>query len=374
LYLRVDASGARRWAFLFRWHGKRTEMGLGSCVAVGLASARQLAQDAREAVSTGINPIDKRRRARARDSDRTFGQAVEDFIASVAATFKNAAHLQQWRTTLTVDAAALSPLRVTAITTEDVIGVLKPIWMTKPETASRLRGRIERVLDAERVLGHRAGDNPARWRGHLAHILTKRSKLTRGHHAAMPIDAMPDFMAELRARPDGIQRSDAVTRNALELLILTALRTSEVIGAHTREFDLTNAIWTVPAARMKIPEDHRVALSKHAVAIIEACWPRYANEGFLFPGLKSDAHLSNMAMLKFLKVDMGYAALTVHGFRSTFKDWATERTNFEDALSEISLAHKVGDETKQAYMRTDAIEKRRRMMEDWANFCGGERK
>jgi integrase len=371
LYLRVEPSGARRWTFLFRWRGKRTEMGLGSALAISLASARQIAQDARETVAAGGNPIEKRRRDRAADSDRTFGQAVEDFLASIGPSFKSKIHLAQWRTTLTADAAAMIPTRVAVIATEDVISVLKPIWLEKPETASRLRGRIERVLDAERVLGHRSGDNPARWRGHLAHILPKRQKLSHGHHAAMPIDEMPDFMAVLRERFDGMQRTASIARHALEFTILTASRTGEAIGAHTREFDLVNGIWTVPAGRMKMKEEHRVALCKRAIEIVHACWPRQANEGFLFAGLKRDTHLSNMAMLRLLKKDLRYPAMTVHGFRSTFKDWSTERTHFEDALSEIALAHKVGDETKQAYARSDALEKRRRMMESWAEFCAG---
>jgi integrase len=369
LYLRVEPSGARRWAFIFRWHGKRTEMGLGSALAVTLARAREIAQTARADVEAGTNPVEKRRRDRAHVAGRSFGQAAEDLMAALAAGFKSDVHKAQWRTTLMVDAARLAPKDVSAITTEDVLSVLKPIWLEKPETAARLRGRIERVLDAERVLGHRAGDNPARWRGHLAHILSKRQKLTRGHHRAMPIDAMPDFMAELRARFEGMQRTASIARNALEYLILTLARTGEVIGVHTSEVNLADGIWTVPAARMKMKTDHRVALSRRAIAIVEACWP--AQEGFLFPGLKPGQHLSNMAMLALLQKDLGYPNLTVHGFRSTFKDWATERTHYPDVLSEIALAHKVGDETKQAYMRSDALDKRRRMMESWSMFCAG---
>ncbi len=376
LYLLVESAGARRWTFLFQWQGKRAEMGFGSTQSVGLARARTLAQEAREDVGAGINPIEKRRRLRAAAATQTFGEMADKLIASLEPTWKSETHANQWRTTLTVDAAAIRPKSVASIGTDDVLTILKPIWLTKPETASRLRGRIERVLDAAKVLGLRDGDNPARWRGHLAHLLPKRPKLTRGHHKALAVAALPDFMAELRERFDGMQRATSVARCALEFTILTASRTGEAIAAHTSEFDLTRGLWIVPAERMKMKVEHRVALSKRALAIVESCWPRQASAGFIFPGLKRETHLSNMAMLRLLKKDLGRAELTVHGFRSTFKDWATERTNFPNGLSEIALAHKVGDDTEMAYRRGDALEKRRKMMETWAQFCaaGDDRK
>lgn len=362
LYLRIDASGAKRWVFIFYYRKARKEMGLGSAFTVSLASARQAAQEAREAVRRGENPIELRRATAASHGLHTFGALADALIKDLEPEWKSAVHRRQWKTALTVHAAALRPLSVAAIGTEDVLGVLKPIWATKSVTASALRGRIERVLDAAKVKGLRTGENPARWRGHLKMLLSNPSKVARGHHKAVSIDDMPGFMTELRELPGEV----TAARHCLEFTILTVARTGEAIAAQTSEFDLMRGVWTVPAERMKAGIEHRVALSKRAVEIVRAAWP--AEPGYLFPGRKPGAHLTNMAMLTLLKRVMGYTDLTVHGFRSTFKDWATERTSFPNGLSEIALSHKVGDDTELAYRRGDALEKRRRLMEAWSAY------
>lgn len=366
LYLRVDPSGAKRWTFVFRYGGKRKEMGLGAVLSVALADARKAAQEAREQVRAGHNPIEARARARARQTDQSFGAVADQLIADLSPQWKSAVHRRQWQTTLTVDAAALRPLAVSAIGTEDVLAVLKPIWQAKPETARKLRGRIELVLDAAKARHLRSGENPARWRGHLALLLPKPGKLMRGHHRALAIEDMPAFMADLR-RPPG-QRT-AVVRLALEFTILTAVRTAVTTAAQGREFDLARGIWTVPAARMKSGKAFRIPLSARALAIARE---QIRGDGdYLFPGLKPGQPLSNMAMLEFLQEDMA-RPVTVHGFRSTFKDWATDHTNFQRQIIEEAMAHKVGDDAEQAYRRRDALDKRRRLMEAWAGFCGGE--
>lgn len=267
LYLRVDPNGAKRWTLIFRWHGRRKELGLGSILTVSLSDARERAKEARQAILNGENPIDKRRREQASKGLHTFGAFADKVIEDLSPQWKNAVHRRQWKTTLTVDAAALRPLPLAEITTEDVLGVLKPIWTTKPETAFRLRGRIERILDAARAKGLRVGENPARWKGHLKTLLPERKKLTRGHHEAMPFDKIPALIFELRA-------SDRVAARALEFTILTAARTGETIGAVPEEFDRDKALWTVPPQRAKTERTLRVPLSPRAVAIVKSQWPK----------------------------------------------------------------------------------------------------
>jgi integrase len=358
LYLVVDASGARRWVFLFTLAGKRREMGLGS---VSLVNARRLAAGAREAVATGINPIEQRKAGRqARDERKTFGECALAYIAAHEGSWRNAKHRAQWAMTLGEYAAPLRDKAVDEIDTEAVLAVLQPLWQSVPETASRLRGRIEAVLDAARAQGHRHGENPARWRGHLDHLLPKRQKLTRGHHAALPYGEVPAFVASLRDR-------EAIAALALEFVILTAARSGEVLGARWSEFDLEAKVWTVPAARMKAGKAHRVPLSARAVAILQKLAEAKVGE-FIFPGQKPGKPLSGMAMemvLRRMKSDF----VTVHGFRSSFRDWCGEETHFPGELAEAALAHVAGDETERAYRRGDALEKRRKLMEAWAGFC-----
>lgn len=361
LYLSVGPGGARRWVFLFRWRGKLKEMGLGSARDVPLARAREKAEDARAKVADGVNPITARRAAAAIPE---FGVFAAEVVESLAPQWRNPKHREQWKSTLQNDAAALAHIRIDLVETEDVLGVLTPIWSEKPETASRLRGRIERVLDAAKAKGYRDGENPARWKGHLANLLPARQKLTRGHHPAMPYTEMPEFFAELRKR-------EGISTRALEFLILTAARSGEVRGARWSEFDLRKQIWTVPAERMKAGKAHRVPLTAEAIAIVSRLKPlsNGVHDGIVFPGMKgkplSDMSLS--AVLRRMKIPASKAS--VHGFRSSFRDWAGEASTFPRELAEAALAHTVGDAVERAYRRGDALEKRRRMMEAWEWHC-----
>ena len=283
LYLVVDESGARRWLYMFRWEGKLKEMGLGGFPAVSLAKARAKAQAAREVRDEGKNPIVQRRASE--QASVTFGACADELVGSLEAQWRNDKHRAQWRMTLKEYASDLRPLALDAITTERVLEVLQPIWSTKPETAARLRGRIERVLDAAKARGLRTGENPARWRGHLDHLLPKRQKLTRGHHRALPYSELPGFVAELRARK-------APAARALEFLILTSARTSEALGARWGEIDTKAAVWTVPAERMKAGREHRVPLSAHA---LEVLGDRGAPDALIFPGQVEGSPLSSGA-------------------------------------------------------------------------------
>lgn len=356
LFLIVDPSGAKRWAFLFKRSGKRVEMGLGGLGTVSLAVARDKAAAARDALGKGIDP----REARKAQAAPMFGDAADAYIDAQAPGFRNAKHLWQWKQTLGDSyCRALRRRRVDEITTADVLAVLTPIWLQKPETADRLRGRIERVLDAAKAQGNRSGENPARWRGHLDHLLPRRQKLTRGHHAAMPWRDLPDFVERLRA-------AESVSAWCLEFTILTAVRTGEAIAAERSEFDLDARIWTIPAVRMKGRIAHRVPLTARAVELVLKSEP--LSDRWVFPGQRSPRrHLSNMAMLMLMR-DMGLQ-LTVHGFRSSFRDWAGDETSFPREVIEAALAHAVGNKVEAAYRRSDALEKRRRLMEAWSSYC-----
>jgi integrase len=297
---------------------------------------------------------------------------ADALIADLSSQWRNEKHIAGWKMTLTTHAAPIRDKRVDAITTEDVLAVLKPLAATVPETASRLRGRIERVLDAAKAKGFRVGENPARWRGHLDHLMAKRQKLSRGHHAALPFTAVPAFAAQLRER-------EAMAALALEFLILTAARSNEVVGARWDEIDLAAKVWTVPAARMKAGREHRVPLCARAVAILaKAAKGRAMTKGggpgaFVFPTAGKDAALSSNALRALLiRLDV---PVTAHGFRSSFRDWAGEASTFPREIAEAALAHVVGDATERAYRRGDALEKRRKLMDAWAAFVahGGAR-
>lgn len=362
LYLVVGQGQSRKWVFRFKWHGRLVDMGLGAAASVTLAKARERAGDARKLLVDGVNPLEAKR---ADQTVPTFGEMADRLVADLGPQWRNEKHRAQWKTTLEKDAAKLRSLPVDKVETADVLAVLKTIWSTKPETASRLRGRIERVLDAAKAKGFRSGENPARWRGHLDHLLPKRQKLTRGHHAALPFEKVPAFVAELRAR-------EAVAGMALELAIYTAARSGEVRGATWGEIDLAAKVWTVPADRMKAGREHRVPLSARSVEILEKARDLSSGEpsAVVFPGLKPGAILSDAAFDALLK-RMGFKSgeLTPHGFRSSFRDWAGEASTFPRELAEAALAHVVGDATERAYRRGDALEKRRKMMDAWARFC-----
>jgi integrase len=361
LYLIVSETGARKWVLRFTWRGRAKEMGLGSAASVPLADARENAASARRMVAKGLNPIEERKRD---GGIPTFGEMADDVRETLSAGFRNEKHKAQWKSTLETYAAPLRAKAVDTVATDDVLAVLKPIWTTKAETASRVRGRIEKVLDAAKAKGFREGENPARRRGHLDHLLPRPSKLARGHHAAMPYDDVAAFIAKLRKR-------EALAALALELCILTAARSGEVLGMQWSELDLHKKIWTVPASRMKAGREHRVPLSSRAIAILRHLEQSKAGE-FVFPGQARDKPLSNMAMEMVLR-RMNVENATVHGFRSSFRDWAGNVSNFPREITETALAHVIGDKAEQAYRRGDALEKRRKLMEAWASYCEPKR-
>ncbi|MCW2315707.1 integrase [Rhodoblastus acidophilus] len=362
LWLAVASTGAKKWVFRFSFGGKVTEMGLGSAEVVGLAQARERATEARQMVAAGKNPIVEKRQAKEKHAARsTFGDVADDLLAAKASEWRNEKHKAQWKMTLEVYAAPLRPKPVDEIDTEAVLSVLRPIWLEKPETASRLRGRIETVLDAARAKGHipRNEANPARWRGHLDKLLPKRPKLSRGHHAAMDYADVPAFIVQLRERT-------ATAALALEFTILTAVRAGEMRGAQWDEFDLEKKLWTIPANRMKAAREHRVPLSDRAAAIVAAMAEAKTGD-FVFPGATGEKPLSVMALDMLLR-RMGQA-VTTHGFRSSFRDWAGNETHFAREVAEAALSHVIGDKAEQAYRRSDALEKRRALMDAWARHC-----
>jgi integrase len=357
LYLIVAETGSRKWVLRFTWRGRAKEMGLGSAASVPLADAREKAASARRKIALGLNPIDERKRT---GGIATFGEVADDVREALSAGFRNEKHKAQWKSSLETYAAPLRGKPVDHIATDDVLAVLKPIWATKAETASRVRGRIEKVLDAAKAKGFREGENPARWRGHLDHLLPRPSKLARGHHAAMPYEDVAAFTAKLRKR-------EASSALALEFCILTAARSGEILGMRWPEIDLDNKICTVPANRMKAGRAHRIPLSSRAVAILRRLETMRAGE-FVFPGQARNKPLSNKAMERVLR-RMKVEDATVHGFRSSFRDWAGNVSNFPREITETALAHVIGDKAEQAYRRSDALEKRRKLMDAWAAYC-----
>lgn len=360
LYLIVDPSGAKRWAMLYRFGGKRREMGLGSTLAVPLVKARELASEARVFIAGGVDPIGAKRPTSKPAAPITFADVARTYMADREASWRNAAHRKQWRQTLEIQASQIWAMPVAAIGTDDVLAVLRPIWHVKAETARRIRGRIERILDAARVGGHRSAENPARWRGHLDVLLPRPAKLARGHHAAMRYGDLPAFYGALI-------ENEAASATALSVIILTAARSGEVRGMVWGEVDLAEALWTIPAERMKAKRAHRVPLSKIAVAILRDARPPGADpDELVFPS-RAGQPLSDMVFAMFLRrAKLG--KLTTHGFRSTFRDWVDSETDFAGDLAEAALAHLVGDETERAYRRGDALAKRRHLMEAWASF------
>jgi len=363
LYLQVTASGAKSWVFRYRFEGRRPEMGLGPLHVIGLADARAAADAARKMVQAGQDPLAGRRAAAvATSSIPTFWEAAVAYIAERQAGWTNPKHAAQWTSTLeTYAKPVLGDLRVDRVETDHVLAVLRPIWTSKTETASRVRQRVEAVLDSVTVQKKRIGENPARWRGHLAVILPKPTAVTKVENfAALPYAELPAFMAELRSRHGEAAR-------ALEFTILTAARTGMTLGAASREIDLAAGTWTIPWDRMKGKVEHTIPLSAAAKALAQ---PRMGRR-LLFPNDLSNENLSENAMLALLK-RMGFGHITVHGFRSTFKDWASEVTEFADDLSEAALAHQIRDKAKAAYKRGTMIQKRRLLMDAWAKHCSAE--
>jgi integrase len=360
LYLKIDKSGAKRWTFMWMRPGRQREAGLGSVKAVTLAKAREIAAGIRAHLAEDHDPIESRRAARAEKQGRkTFGDVADTFLEAKSLGLHNAKHRIQWRTTLETYAKPIWHKPVDAIDTAAILEILKPIWETKPEQASRVRARIESILDAAQVQALRNADNPARWKGNLNKLLPPAKKLSKGHYEAMPYAEIPGFMTRLR-------EGDSITARALEFLILTASRTSEVLGAQLTEIDFTRQTWTVPASRMKAKREHRVPLAARAVEILKRL-AEVRTGDFVFRGQRLDKPLSNMALEMVLR-RMKAEGATVHGFRSSFRDWCGEETHFPREIAEAALAHVIGNAAEQAYRRGDALEKRRTLMDSWAEF------
>jgi integrase len=379
LYLLVQRGihGLRRnWLFRFMIAGRARGMGLGSYPDISLQRAREKAQECRTLKADGIDPIERKRavraslsRTEAKPQPPSFDECAAAYVASHRAGWRSLKHSTDWVKSL---AAHVSPVfgstPVDMIDTGLVCKALEPMWRTKTETASRVRQRIEAILDYAATLGHRSGENPARWKGHLANILPAPRKLvTIEHLAAMPYAEVPAFMADLRSR-------DGMSPIALQFLVLTACRTAEVLGARWEEIDLATATWTIAGSRMKSAKEHRVPLSASAIALLAKIRAARVSEKPTLPHAGGDfifhrqagSRLSMTALYKYLRLLCPY---TVHGFRSAFRDWAAERTNYPSEVAEMALAHRVGSQVENAYRRTDMFERRRRLMADWATFC-----
>jgi len=378
LYLHVAPGGTAKWIFRFRWHDKQREMGLGAARAkrgdenskpidpVSLADAREAAQTAQANIRKGIDPIAARDAARAKPVEVvTFLRYAEQVVPGIVSGFSNPKHAKQWMSTIRQYCGKIHKMAVDKIDVSDVAGVLRPIWDKKPETAGRVRGRIERILDAATAERLRQGQNPAAWKGVLQPLFTSPAKRLKKHHAAMDYADVPKFMTRLR-------RAEGLGARALELTILAATRSTETLSADIPEFDIAAAVWTIPAERMKARVEHRVPLSAPALALVKKLLADRGGQGgvYLFPGAKRGRPLSNMAMSMTLRrLDIEDA--TTHGFRSSFRDWAGDQTTFPREIAEAALAHAIKDKAEAAYRRSDAIERRRILMQQWADFCTG---
>lgn len=368
LYLQVTGSSAKSWLYRYTINQKTRSMGLGSALDDGLslAAARDKRDELRALVVRGIDPLEARDAARAqakigKAKSITFKEAATEYIATHRAGWHNVKHAAQWESTLKTYAyPTLGALPVSEIDTAAVLKVLQPIWATKRDTANRLRGRIEAIMDWAKARDFRAGENPARWRGHLNMLLATKRPAPK-HHAALPFDQIGTFMADLRSR-------DGIGALALDFTILTVARTAETLGASWSEIDMGERLWVIPADRMKGNREHRVPLSDAAMAVLEKMRALGLTGEHVFPNIGRKRPLSNMAMLKQLE-RMNHADITVHGFRSTFRDWASERTNFQNEVIEMALAHAIGDAVEAAYRRGDLLDKRRRLMDAWGEYC-----
>jgi integrase len=365
LFLQVSKWGTKSWLFRYERNGRERQMGLGPVHTLSLAEARERARLCRQRLLDGLDPIEVRNGVLAEQRSDiarkalTFKQCADEFVNKHAAGW-SPRNLEHWQITLRVHVyPVIADLPVAIVDTAWVMRVLDPIWRTKPDTAKRLRARIQVVLDSATVLGFRHGDNPARWRGHLDKLLPKPSAVRAVKHlAALPYADVPAFLAELRLR-------EGLGPRILEFTILTAARTGEVLRARWSEFDLASAIWVIPAPRMKSKKEHRVPLASRAVEMLQTL-PRESE--FVFPSQRSDRPFSQVVMLKTLH-RMGRHDLTVHGFRSTFRDWAAETTAYPNHVVEMALAHAIGDAVEAAYRRGDLFEKRRRLMSEWGKYC-----
>ncbi|MBZ0330682.1 tyrosine-type recombinase/integrase [Halomonas sp. ANAO-440] len=367
LRLVVSGGGAKKWVLRFTLKGKRREMGLGSFPDTGLADARRKAEHYRRLAKDGADPIQARDAEQQETSTPTFTSCAARYIQSHRRSWRNAKHARQWVSTLkTYARPVIGNMPVDEIDTQDIVSILNPIWTSKTETAKRVQGRIENVLDYAAAHKYRDEANPARWRGHLDKLLAKPSRVKKvSHHPAMPYDEVAAFMAEL-------QGNTSISSKALQLLMLTATRTSEVLRSEWPEIDLDNETWAIPADRMKARREHRVPLSTQAVSLLSDL-PRVQGNPYVFPGARLGRPLSNMAMLQLMR-GMGYGVggncgdYVPHGFRSSFRDWTGEVTSYPRDVAEMALAHTIENKVEAAYRRGDLFEKRRAMMQEWANY------
>lgn len=376
LWLRVFNDGSKRWVFKWERDNHRREMGLGPLTSVSLACARRKAEEAREVLGTGGDPLEAKRsqdeatavaieEARAKNAIPTFGEFANAYIDSQMAGWRTVKHHQHWRATIENHAKNLLNMPIDAITTDDVLAALQPIWLTISPTAGILRGRIETILDAARATRLIAGpwENPARWRGNLLHLLPKQKrKYAVRHHPAVPYQDMPKFYARLAARP-------ATAARALQMIILCATRTAETRLATWREFNLIDRVWTIPGPHNKSGREHRIPLTESCMQILreQAAMTKPRPDGYVFPGCTPGRPLHQIAVLMLLR-RMKMAQFTVHGFRSSFRDYMGDMTDHQESVVEMALAHQVGDETVRAYRRGDAFRKRTIMMADWENY------
>ncbi|WP_269619218.1 tyrosine-type recombinase/integrase [Zhongshania sp. BJYM1] len=372
LYLQVAKAGTKSWIYRYQINGRRRFKGLGGFPAISLSEARKERNRLRLKVKAGIDPLDEKADNVAKASAErkaeaarkmTFRNCAETYIDDMSPHWKNRKHEQQWRNTLKTYAYPVIGDKPAAdIELDDVLAILQPIWLEKTETATRVRNRIELVIDWANVRKYGSGNNPARWKGNLDKVLPKPSKLKKvKHHNALPYDEAAVFMAALKKQPGSAAK-------VLQLVILTATRTSEAIEATWSEFDLKKAVWTIPAERMKGEKEQRIPLSKPALSILHEMKNGITGDIYVFPGQKVGRPLSNMAMIKVLH-RMERKDITVHGFRSTFRDWVAEQTNFPRRVAEMALAHKLKDGAEAAYQRGDLIKKRTDLMDAWAAYC-----
>lgn len=369
LYLQVAPGGGKSWVFRYKIATRPREMGLGSLSAFTLAEARERAKEARKLLADRVDPIEYRKTALAAaaaanqraSTALTFEQAAEQYIRAFEGGWKNPKHIDQWRNTIATHATPImGSVPIAEIDDALVLRVLEPIWRTTTETATRLRGRLEKILDWAKANKMRTGDNPAKWVGHLDKLLPDPSDIAPVvNHPSMPHTEIGAFMKELRALP-------GVSALALEFIILTASRTSEVLGAKWSEIDTSAAVWTVPAERMKAKKEHRVPLSKDALAVLKKA--KALGGEYVFPGRKPNTPQSNMSCLALLR-RIGRTDIVVHGFRSTFRVWAAERTDYPSEIAEAALAHTINDQTIAAYLRTSFFDRRRSLMQEWASYC-----
>lgn len=364
LYLRLQTAGGKSWVFIWKRYGVRREIGLGpygtGAGQVSLAAARIKADEARAIVGQGGDPKTDLAERRAGVRVLTFGKITHEYIEVMQSKWRGDKTLAAWERFSTTYTAALRKIPVDKVSDEDVLRVLRPLWHTKPETATKVRERIKLVLDHATARKLRSGPNPAQWKGHLDQMLPPPAKLANGHLAAMRYADVPAFMQRLR-------KSSGLAAKAVEFIVLTAARSGEARGATWEEFDLVKKVWTIPPARMKAAKEHRVPLSDAVLVLVEQMKATATNR-YVFPGQRDNRPLSDVSLAKALKTATA-GAITVHGFRSAFRDWVAEETNFQREVAEAALAHAVGDSVERAYRRGDALEKRRKLMEAWASYC-----